>query len=201
MKVGGSLLDWPGFPRRLDELVRECRSEGARVALVAGGGPLADWVREADRRFGLGEEVSHHLAIRSLDLSAYALAAIVRVLPLRVVEYSDALRHAWHAGEVPILLARTFLDEDERSSADPLPHTWEVTSDSIAARLAVRLGAELWLLKSADFPESGDLAEAASLGLVDPAFPATARSLGRVLAFNLRSEGGRGRPLRVVAAG
>jgi hypothetical protein len=71
-----------------------------------------------------------------------------------------------------------------------------VTSDSIAARLAVRLGAqELLLLKSAPLPPGADRAEAARLGLVDPAFPAVARPLRSVRYQHLRDPSASARPL------
>jgi hypothetical protein len=35
-------------------------------------------------------------------------------------------------------------------SADPLPHTWDVSSDTIAAWIAARIGLDLVLLKSVD---------------------------------------------------
>ena len=67
----------------------------------------------------------------------------------------------------PILAPRRFLDVDDRSP-DPLPHAWTTTTDAIAARLAVRLGAsELVLLKSASIPPGLDLEAASRIGLVD----------------------------------
>jgi aspartokinase-like uncharacterized kinase len=39
--------------------------------------------------------------------------------------------------------------------ADPLPHTWDVTSDTIAAWVAHRLGLPLLMLKSVDGINSG----------------------------------------------
>src|SRR5262249_50212402 len=68
-----------------------------------------------------------------------------------------------------------------------LPHTWQVTSDSIAARLAVRLSARArLLLKGAPLGDGLDPAAAARSGLVDPWFPIVARPIERVLACNLR---------------
>jgi aspartokinase-like uncharacterized kinase len=68
-----------------------------------------------------------------------------------------------------------------------LPHTWETTSDSIAARVAVCLGAdELVLLKSVT-PKSGENLETlAKLGLVDKFFPHAANMLCNVRIVNLR---------------
>jgi hypothetical protein len=52
-----------------------------------------------------------------------------------------------------------------------LPHSWDVTSDSIAARAALVYGAErLVLLKSVDVPPGTPWDEAAARGWVDAHF-------------------------------
>jgi aspartokinase-like uncharacterized kinase len=78
-----------------------------------------------------------------------------------------------------------------------LPHPWQATSDSIAARLAEVLAADLVLLKSANppvkRPEVGDratwLAELAAREYVDAWFPQAAASIRRVEMVNLRNLG------------
>ena len=88
-------------------------------------------------------------------------------------------------------------DEPEGLSADkrahgicPLPHSWDVTSDSIAARLAVLAGAdELVLLKSGLPAGSLTLAQAAETGYVDRYFPVAAAGVPRVRCVNLRADG------------
>ena len=187
VKVGGSLLGWPPLPGRLSAYLGG--RAGDRLVLVVGGGGAADWVRGLDRDHGLGEGRSHELALRALDLTAHALAAVVPGLD--VVERVGDFAACWASGRVPVLAPRGFLDEDERTAADPLPRSWDVTTDAISARLAVRLGAgELALLKSAPLPPGADRAEAARLGLVDPAFPGVARPLGLVTYCDLRGGGG-----------
>ena len=186
VKVGGSLLGWAGLPRGLSAYLG--RRSADRLLLVVGGGAAADWIRGLDRDHGLGDDKAHALALRALDLTAHALAAIVPGLV--VVERADGLDRCWRAGRIPVLAPRGFLDEDERTAADPLPRSWAVTTDAIAARLAVRLAAaELALLKSAPLPPGADRAEAARLGLVDPAFPRVARPLGLVTYCDLRGGG------------
>jgi aspartokinase-like uncharacterized kinase len=184
LKIGGSLLDWTGLPARLSEA---CAARGDPPLIVlVGGGRVADVVRDLDRVHGLGPEPAHHLALRALDLTAQVLAAL---LPpgLDVVDHPEQCAAVWERSRVPVLAPRRFLDDIERRGADPLPHTWDVTTDSIAARVAVHLGAsELALWKSAPLPPGADLDAAARLGLVDPAFPAEARRLRRVTYRNLR---------------
>jgi 5-(aminomethyl)-3-furanmethanol phosphate kinase len=186
VKVGGSLLTWPGLREGLSAYWQS-RSDRQPVVIVGGGG-AADLVRDLDRIHGLGEDRSHHLALRAIDLTARFLASLMP--GLEVVELPDELASVWAAGRIPILSPRRFLEADA-DRPDPLPHTWEATTDSIAARVADRLGAaELALLKSAPLPPGADLAAAAGLGLVDPLFPVVARGLQCVTYRNLRDPAG-----------
>ena len=159
------------------------------VGHVLDGDP-EEALRDLDRTQAIGEARSHALALRVLDFTAHALAAIVPGLV--VVDDLNALPRAWETGRSPILAPRRFLDLDD-GSPDPLPHAWTTTTDAIAARLAVRLGArELVLLKSAPIPPGLDLEAASRLGLVDPEFPRAASGLPMVRYRNLRGEPGEG---------
>jgi aspartokinase-like uncharacterized kinase len=185
VKVGGSLLDWPGLPVRLVEYLASRRRD--RPVLIVGGGRFADALRELDAVHALGEARSHALALRVLDLTSRVLVELVPGLVL--VETLGALPDAWSQGRVPVLAPRWFLDDDDRSP-DPLPHAWTTTTDAIAARVAARLGArELVLLKSTPPPPSCDRAEAARLGLVDPEFPRASEGVPVVVYTHLRSSG------------
>jgi 5-(aminomethyl)-3-furanmethanol phosphate kinase len=189
IKVGGSLLDWRELPGRLTDFLdgRRASMPAERMVLIAGGGPAADLVRAIDRIHGLGDRTAHLLALHALDLTAILLAAI---LPgSSPVEQFEALSPAWDAGVVPILAPRSILSVIDRpeSGFDPLPASWDVTSDTIAAQIAVYLEAEsLILLKSASLPVGASRDTAARLGWVDPIFPVAARALPRVAYLNLR---------------
>lgn len=181
IKVGGSLLTWPELPGRLHWLRGEKRDE--RLVFVAGGGASADVIRALDQIHGLGERSAHMLALHALDLTAEILARLMHGLP--VVDRLDD-RECWP--EVVVLAPRRPLEADEQARpGEALAHSWNVTSDSIAARLALRLGASgLLLLKSAPIPTGADLETASRLGLVDPAFAEEARRLPLVQYLNLR---------------
>lgn len=182
-KLGGSLLAWSDLRETLGRWLAE--QGGRRVVLIAGGGFAADGIRLLDQVHQLGEEAAHRLALRALDLTAHALAAIVPGLGLVVVDELAALSGAWATGRVPVVAPRRVLDADD-GRPGALEHSWRVTSDAIAARLAARLGADLILLKSAPLPLGCDRAGAAAAGLVDPAFPKAARAVHRVDYLNLR---------------
>ena len=173
LKVGGSLLDLPDLGRRLADFLTA--RPDPRVLLVPGGGPLADVVRDYHRRFGLREEQSHWLALHTLATNAHLLAALLP-LPNVVVPDWSATAAAWQARRWPILDGYTFARADE-ANVGHMPHSWEATSDTLAASVAAVGGADLWLLKSAPCPETLDLDEAVRRNLVDHAFPRFARGL------------------------
>jgi 5-(aminomethyl)-3-furanmethanol phosphate kinase len=142
-KVGGSLFDWPElFPR----LIEFFNSEPTRPLIVSGGGAAADVVRDWDQVHRLGDVRSHRLAIRSLSLAGEFLAD---GLGARIVSHRQDAKAAWAAGRIAVLDAATFIEREIAADAVPLPATWDVTSDSIAAWVAARWPARLTLVKSA----------------------------------------------------
>ncbi len=184
VKVGGSLYDLPDLGPRLRGWLA---AAGPHPLLVPGGGPTADVVRAFDARHRLGEETGHWLALRSLGLNARFLAAL---LPgAAVVETPEECRPVWDRQGIAVLDAHAFAAADERRPGR-LPHLWEVTSDSVAARVADLAGARrLVLLKSVTIAEGMDWAEAGRHGFVDGYFArvlAGRRTPLAVAAINLR---------------
>src|SRR5438552_385943 len=80
IKVGGSLFDLPDLAARLRSLLAGITSQ--RLYLFPGGGPTADVVRQLDRLHGLGEELAHWLALRSLTVNAFFLQGLLPELPV-----------------------------------------------------------------------------------------------------------------------
>jgi aspartokinase-like uncharacterized kinase len=197
VKLGGSLLDFDGLVPALRSWLAG-QPAMASVMLV-GGGSLADAIRDACVRHALDDETAHWLCIRLLGVTA---ALVARLLPeSRLNKGVGSLcsgglpksqEEVANKDSRPLYLLEpeSFLrDEDSRVGANTLPHTWEVTSDSIAARLAVVLQArELVLLKSG-LPPAADLDEAARCGYVDAYFPCVARGVPAVRFVNLRAAG------------
>ena len=143
MKVGGGLLGKAGAL----ELVIEALTAFAprrRLAIVPGGGPFADAVRQMFRRIKISEDAAHWMAVLGMDQYAHALAA--RMPNAVLVDAPEATVAAVNAGRLPIVAPYRWL-----RGADPLPHSWDVTSDSIAAWIAGALGARrIVLIKPAD---------------------------------------------------
>lgn len=185
IKIGGSLLGWPELPTCLSDLLQS--RVNRRVVLIVGGGAVVDEVRRLDHLHSLGDAPAHALALRAMDLTARLVESLV--LGLEVIEDRTGGDRSWSKSCIPILAPRIFLQEDAKTP-DALPENWSVTSDSIAARVAERWGAqELLLLKSAALPTGMDCREAASLGLVDSFFPEACRNLPRVSYLNIKGDG------------
>jgi hypothetical protein len=123
-----------------------------------------------------------------LTASARLVAAILPQADL--ISRFDQLRGALSRGgrRVMAFEVEDFLRHDESGSPGcALPRDWRVTSDSIAARLALAIGAhDLVLLKSTGLPPGATKSSAAAMGLVDEYFPVAAQSLGAVRWVNLR---------------
>jgi len=138
VKVGGSLAADPELLRQVGRDVTRLAAETSLV-VVPGGGPFADAVREADRRHGLPPSTAHWMAIQAMDQYAELLGAVVP--GGEIVRDGSGIVVARRRGAVPILAPALWL-----RAADELPHTWQVTSDSLAAYLTGLLGAERLLL-------------------------------------------------------
>jgi aspartokinase-like uncharacterized kinase len=94
-----------------------------------------------------------------------------------VIATVDEAEACWQRGQVPILDGLAFARGDE-ARAGCLPHSWDVTSDSLAARAARLFAADrLVLLKATGLPAGVGWQEAARRGLVDNHFPQAAAGL------------------------
>lgn len=125
VKLGGSLYNF--VPTLIPVLTHSPRP----LLIVPGGGPFANAVRQAD----LDDETAHWEAIAAMDRYGKYIASF----GLPVTEQMVLPR------KTTVFLPLRCLKE-----CDPLPHSWNVTSDTIAAWVAAELGLDLLLLKSVD---------------------------------------------------
>lgn len=190
IKVGCSLFERRQLPTQLRAWLKT--QPPAIHILLAGGGELADSIRTWDQRFDLGEAESHWLCIEALGITAQVLQKMLSEFPL-LREYTElqqriAELHTLTQPTAIVFDAGQFLREVEPTALpQPLPHGWQVTTDSIAARLAEVLAVdELVLLKSRPCPEEqSDLELLAAQGYVDEYFPQVARGVKRVTLCQL----------------
>ena len=134
---GGVLAHREHFDAALASIGTAARDR--RLLVVPGGGPFADAVREVDRRLQLPDDAVHWMAVLAMDQYAYLIAA--RLAGAVLVAEPREMAAALSAGHVPVLAPSRWLRE-----ADPLPHSWTGTSDSIAAWVAGRVGARRLVL-------------------------------------------------------
>lgn len=142
VKVGGALLEIDGaLARTLSALERVAREH--TLLIVPGGGPFADAVRAADARHTLTDDDAHWMAILAMEQLALLLAS--RIANAEIVHRRGEIERAFLRGRIPVLAPARWLRE-----ADPLPHSWDVTSDSIAAWVASSVGARQLILIKPD---------------------------------------------------
>ena len=169
LKVGGSLCARPRDLGRLMGALRALASTHTLV-VVPGGGRFADEVRRADRRFRLDSSTSHWMAILGMDQTAHLLAYVAGGAPL-----------VHEPGEIRPRRLNVLAPSRWLGRADPLPHSWSVTSDSIAAWVAGALRArQLVLLKDVDGVLDRDRRDSRDRG-------GDARPRGRVSRRQVRS--------------
>ncbi len=125
MKIGGSLEH---SARDILEILLETAPP---VLIIPGGGRFADMVRIS----ALPADQSHWMAIAAMDMFGWRLSA----LGADVTE--DLCIPKKPLVFLPYLTMRR---------VDPLPHTWDITSDTIAAWSAHHLGLPLVVVKSVD---------------------------------------------------
>ena len=138
VKIGGGLLaharPFEATLKTIGTLTRTCR-----LLVVPGGGPFAEVVREIDHRVDLSEDAAHWMAVLAMDQFAHLVVS--RVPGSTLVAEPQRITAALREGRLPVLAPSHWLRE-----ADPLPHSWAVTSDSIAAWVAGAVGARRLVL-------------------------------------------------------
>lgn len=137
LKVGGSLSE---NPASLQKLCKELASmaEDYKLLVVPGGGKFADTVRDFDKAYGLSSITAHKMAVLAMDQYGLFLSDIT---PSSCVIDSLEKAKRTPGGRLPIFLPSRLI-----FSEDPLEHSWDVTSDSIAAYIAGVLHAEKLIL-------------------------------------------------------
>lgn len=122
LKIGGSLFD------SSRALLRKIARESGDVLIVPGGGGFANAVRTVSSRGNLSDDAAHWMAVLAMNQYAYYLADATGV----------KLTERLEGHGIRIALPYEILKRE-----DVLPHSWDVTSDTIAAWMASKLKARL----------------------------------------------------------
>ncbi len=127
LKVGGSLF----YRDDLIRLVGHVADMTCPPVVVPGGGPFAHQVRSAQRLLPFGAQAAHRMAVLGMHQYGYMIADLAG---LKTTDSVAALR----GGEVYLPPVEVV--------AKALPASWAVTSDSIAAWLALEIKADCLVL-------------------------------------------------------
>jgi aspartokinase-like uncharacterized kinase len=125
LKLGGSLMP---HAKALMRALCTLSGEGYSFLVVPGGGPMADLTREIFAKHQLSQEAAHWMAILAMEQYAYFLADGTEA------QMIDEIRRC--EGLSVLLPYKTLLEDDSG-----LEHSWDYTSDSVAALAARRLDA------------------------------------------------------------
>jgi 5-(aminomethyl)-3-furanmethanol phosphate kinase len=162
VKLGGSTAYHAEMRKWVSVLV----GSGRPLVIVPGGGPFANRVREAQREMGFSNQAAHFMAILAMDQMGLALVEMdERLTAVRTLE---EINGALGAGKLPVWLPYQLC-----SKARGIPQSWDMTSDSLAAWIAGRLGAKaLLLIKQTEaFGHTADIEELVTSDIVDPLLP------------------------------
>jgi aspartokinase-like uncharacterized kinase len=125
VKVGGSLYN------QIPDLIPVIKASKRPLFLIPGGGPFADLVR----RIQVDNDTAHWMAVSAMEQYGLFIASFG-------ISTTDLI--------ITPPTTTVFLPYRNLRLTDPLPHTWDVTSDTIAAWVAHALHLDLLLLKSVD---------------------------------------------------
>lgn len=183
IKFGGSLLKTDSVARLPIWLAKQT---GATNVVIVGGGPFVDVIREFDELRGLATDVTHWLSVRAMGLTVEIVSH--QIQGAEIVTSLDGLTGI--SADVCLFAVEEFLRNIDSRSESPLPHGWNVTSDSIAARVAVEIAArELVLLKPCLPAANSNWQQLAASGYVDNHFPEIVHDINQVRCVNARLPG------------
>ncbi len=135
LKLGGSLI---GKGRGIIRILKDYAKEKAlTIVLIPGGGPFVGPIKKLSE--SISEETAHWMAV--LAMHQYGLFLANGEVEIPLVESVNEID--W-TEPICILLPYKILKAD-----DSLPHTWDVTSDTIAAFVANKMG-EKTIIKLTD---------------------------------------------------
>jgi hypothetical protein len=131
-KIGGKILEnsknIESTISQLTQLYEENILQ--KIILITGGGSYANFIRKIDEELKLGDDLAHWMAVYSMNYNGIELN---RKYPeLECIEEFEKFQDA--KKKFCIFLPYNYLRNN-----DTLPHSWDVTSDSIALYVANEL--------------------------------------------------------------
>ncbi|MFX0145067.1 MAG: hypothetical protein ACFE9C_13450 [Candidatus Hodarchaeota archaeon] len=143
-KIGGSILeDHENLNSTIFQLSHLFEKEKVqKIIIIPGGGSFANFIRKVYNELKFTDELAHWMGIISMNYNGLELNK--KFPNLELIEDIDELKKKDKI--FGLFLPFQFLQENDR-----LPHTWEVTSDSITLFVAENLGLNrCFLIKDTD---------------------------------------------------
>jgi len=158
IKLGGSLY----HSRQLSDCLQNILAfaENQAVVLVAGGGPFADLVRQAQQDHRVSDKTAHQMAINAMR--QFALLLIDLLPDAHIFSRSDQL--------LPANGLSIWLPDDSQLMAADLPQNWQVTADSLSLWLAQQLNASQLILIKSCAVSSAQISDLSEHGILDAHF-------------------------------
>ena len=161
VKLGGSLLSHAALTQFL-QLAKQYGK--GQVVIVPGGGVFADQVRITQQQWQYEDRTAHYMAILAMQQMALLFQGLCAGLV--IVNNVEMIRSSMQQQNVVI-----WSPLSSELDAAGIPANWDITSDTLAAWLAVQLAIDhLILVKSADFSADSTIQHLSNLGIIDKAF-------------------------------
>ena len=157
VKLGGSLIK----NAEILNCIRKIERWSSQIIIVPGGGQFADTVRSSQSQWQLNDSIAHYMSVLAMQQTALLIHGLSPSLPIMTsLEYLNK--------NVPIRIWSPQIMDLESAG---LPHSWDLTADSIAAWLASFWRADrLILVKSAPIDPLASIYELQQEGILDAAF-------------------------------
>ncbi|TDS32332.1 hypothetical protein [Halanaerobium congolense] len=127
LKIGGSFIN-KEKQKELKQIIKALKMvENHKFIIATGGGKAADLVRSYDSNFQLKASSSHFAAIAAMELNSYLISDYFDDFSFFSTDFNFKKK-------INIFLPLAYYKQ-----FDPLPHSWDVSSDSIALELGQRL--------------------------------------------------------------
>ncbi len=156
VKLGGSLLK----TGQIFDCLLKISNSNELTIVVCGGGDFADEIRKAQKKWHFDDIAAHEMAI----LAMQQMAIMCQNLQPEFIITSSVSEIKTHRHII------WFPTVSELNAAE-IPPTWEITSDSLAAFLAIKLNAnKLVIVKSCDVNSELTAIELTQRSIVDGMF-------------------------------
>lgn len=145
VKIGGKILeDEHNLLDTISQLKLILDDFINRIVIIPGGGSYANLVREIDNKMNIGDTLAHWMAILAMNTQGKKL--INKFSEIEGVDYINILEESIQDKKIFLFLPYDYLQRN-----DELPHSWDVTSDSITIYLAHKFGLKkCYLIKDID---------------------------------------------------